>query len=198
MSEGPGRGRSHLAGEGRPGETVALLLIDVINALDFPGARPIVRVAAAYARRLQRLAARARAAGVPVVYVNDNFGKWRSDLRATVEHCLEPGVPGRPLALALAPQPEDYFVLKPSNSAFHGTTLDALLESLGAQTLVLTGIAGDLCVLFSANDAHARGYRLVVPSDGIVSSSPAENRAALALMRKAFKAATPISARVRF
>ena len=169
----------------------ALLLIDVINDLEFPEAEQIVDDAVAMAQNIQRLKQRARVAGVPVIYVNDNFGKWKSDWRLTVEHCLGEDVRGRPLVEILKPEDDDYFVLKPKHSGFFSTTLDTLLRYLGSTRLIMTGIAGNFCVLFTANDAYMRDYNLVIPSDCIVSNTQKENDDALALMRKFLKAETP-------
>src|SRR3712207_4677602 len=96
----------------------AVLLIDVINDLEFDSGPKMFAPALAAARRMAPLAARARKAGVPVIYANDNFGRWRSDLRKTIEHCLTEGVRGEPIVRLLEPQPDDYFVLKPKHSAF--------------------------------------------------------------------------------
>src|SRR5690349_9954020 len=134
----------------------ALLLIDVINDMDFQGAEALVRFAEPMAHRLRELKQRARAARLPTIYINDNFGKWRSDFRTLVEHCLHDDVPGRDVARLLQPDEHDYFVLKPKQSAFYGTTLDTLLRRLNIKTVIITGIAGDNCVLFSANDAYMR------------------------------------------
>ena len=171
----------------RPRRT-ALLLVDVINDMDFEGSEALVRLAEPMAERLRALKARARGAGLPTIYINDNFGKWRSDFRMLVEHCVNDPVPGREVARLLQPDEEDYFVLKPKQSAFYGTTLDTLLRDLQTTTVILTGIAGDNCVLFSANDAYMRDLRLFIPSDCVASESEAENRSALQLMRKVVKA----------
>jgi nicotinamidase-related amidase len=106
---------------------VALLLIDVINDLDFPEGDQLLRHALPMARQIATLKRRARAEGIPVIYVNDNFGRWRSDFSAQVEHCLEDGVCGKPVAELLRPAKDDYFVLKPKHSGFFSTTLDTLL-----------------------------------------------------------------------
>src|SRR5689334_20839782 len=156
---------------------VALLIIDMINAFDFKGADQMLPRATAAARCIADLKRRARLSGVPVVYVNDNFGRWRSDFRQILEHVLDS--PGREIARILEPQRDDYFVLKPKHSGFQFTTLDVLLEHLGAKTLVLTGVAGDFCVLFTAHDAYMRDYRLVVPSDCTASLTEEKDRAAL-------------------
>ena len=120
--------------------------------------------------------------------MNDNFGRWRSDFRGIVAYCLEHDVPGRPVAKILVPDPEDYFVLKPKHSAFYGTALDVLLEALSVRTLILTGVAGNICVLFSANDAYMRDYRVIVPADCVESNSEQENSHALQQMARALKA----------
>jgi len=177
---------------------VALLLVDVINDLEFPGGQRLLRPALPMAKRLSALASRARAAKVPVVYANDNFGHWRSDFSAQVRHCLEDGVRGEPIARLLAPEPADYFVLKPKHSAFYSTALDELLRALGTTTIVLGGMAGDVCVLFTAHDAHMRELELIVPADGLASESAAGNRWALAHMERFVRADTRESARIDF
>ena len=168
----------------------------MINAFDFEGAKAMLPRALAAAKAIARLKLRARRAGVPTVYVNDNFGRWRSDFHQLLEHCLRS--PGRKIARLLEPQPEDYFVLKPKHSGFQFTTLDVLLEHLGAETLILTGVAGNFCVLFTAHDAYMRDYRLVVPRDCIASLTKDNDRYALAHMAEVTKAGVTASAKVDF
>jgi len=175
----------------------ALLLIDVINDLEFEGAEQLLRHALPMARRLARLKSRARRAGIPAIYVNDNFGRWQSDFRRVVDHCLEDGVRGEPIVKLLEPKDDDYFVLKPKHSAFFATTLDTLLSYLGAKTLIITGIAGNICILFSANDAYMRDFNLIVPSDCVSSNTAEENRYALRQMKKALKADTTASTKLK-
>ena len=176
----------------------ALVLVDVINALDFPGSKGLVRAAERAAPKIERLAARARASQVPVIYVNDNFGRWRSDFKSTVQGCLAGDKPGRFVAARLRPQESDYFVLKPRHSGFYSTTLDLLLEHLQAHPLVLVGFAANVCLAFTANDAHVRGYHLVVPSDCTAAESPALTRASLAHIESVLHGDVRPSARVNF
>jgi nicotinamidase-related amidase len=166
----------------------ALLLIDVINDLEFEGGDQLLRYAAPAAERAAALKRRAHAAGIPVIYANDNFGRWRSDFHQVIEHCLHDGVRGQVLAEQLQPQPEDYFVLKPRHSAFFATPLSPLLEYLGARTLILAGLAADMCVLLTAADAYLRHYKLYVPQDCSASESEEDNRNAFAYMQRVFKA----------
>ena len=186
----PARPNPDLHGSAPDKADVALLLIDVINDLDFPEGDQLLRHALPMARKVAALADRARREGVPVVYVNDNFGRWRSDLSATVDHCLRDGVRGRPVVELLRPGPDDYAVLKPKHSGFFSTTLDTLLEYLGVRTLVITGVAANICVLFTANDAYMRDFKLAVPEDCVASNTDAENRYALEQMRTVLKADT--------
>jgi nicotinamidase-related amidase len=172
---------------------VALLLIDVINDLEFPEGKKLLPKALLMAKRLVRLKKRAKQAGIPVVYVNDNFGKWRSDFHKQVAHCLEDETCGEPLVKLLAPDEDDYFVLKPKHSGFFSTTLNMLLEYLGVKTLILTGLTGDNCVLFTAHDAYLRDFHLIVPSDCVASIDPTENHHALRQMRRLLRADTRAS-----
>ena len=166
---------------------VALLIIDMINQLDFPEAERLRPQAEAAATKIAALAGRARAAGVPVVYVNDNFGRWRSDFQATLDHVIK-ATPGRTIAETLRPHETDYFVLKPKHSGFFATALDVLLRYLDVRWLILTGISGDVCVLFTAHDAYMRDYGLIVPEDCIASVEPRANEHALEMMRTTMRA----------
>jgi nicotinamidase-related amidase len=169
---------------------VALLLIDVINDLEFADGELLLEHALPMAERLAALKKRARETGIPIIYVNDNFGRWQSDFNKLLKHCLEDGVRGQRLVEKLQPDEDDYFVLKPKHSGFFSTTLDTLLEYLQASTLILTGVAGNICVLFTANDAYMRDFNLIVPSDCVASNTPEENEHALELMQKVLKADT--------
>jgi len=130
-----------------------------------------------------------------VIYVNDNFGRWKSDFRRTVDYCTRHGR-GRDIVKLLRPEENDYFVLKPKHSGFFSTTLETLLRYLETETLILTGIAGNFCVLFTANDAYMRDFNLLVPSDCTVSNTRKENDSALALLQRFLKADTRPSSRI--
>ena len=171
----------------------ALVLIDVINDLEFPGGERLLASALAAAKRIAKLKGRARAAGIPVIYANDNFGRWRSDFREVVQRCLHEDVRGRPIAELLAPDREDYFVLKPKHSAFFATVLETLLTYLEVKRLILCGFAGDACVLMTAADAHVHDYEIHVPRDCVASESKKENTQALRYMARVLHADTTAS-----
>jgi nicotinamidase-related amidase len=175
----------------------ALLLIDVINRFEFKGGEALLRAARPVARKIAKLKARAARVDMPVVYVNDNFGRWRSDFRSIVDHCLRADSPGREVVERLLPTDEDYFVLKPSNSAFYASVLETLLRHFGADTLILTGFATDNCVLFTAHDAYLRGFKLFVPRDCVAAETRARHDRALQIAGRTMKADTRSSDRLR-
>jgi len=96
---------------------VALIIIDAINDLEFPGGAGMLTRAVRMARSIAALKRRTTALGIPTVYVNDNFGRWRSDFRRIVAHCLDEDVRGRPVVELVVPEENDYFVLKPKHSS---------------------------------------------------------------------------------
>lgn len=190
--------KNDLHGNAPDKSEIALLLIDTINDLEFEGGEELLRTALPAAKRIADLKQRAKEAHVPIVYVNDNFGKWRSDFKRIVSHLLEDNVRGGPIAKLLRPDDEDYFVLKPKHSGFFSTSLDLVLEYLGVKALVLTGFAGNNCVLFTANDAYMRDYKLIVPADCIASIKQVDNDNALKQMQQVLKADIRPSVEVEF
>ena len=167
---------------------VALLLIDVINDLEFETGARLLPYALPMARSLSALKQTAVSAGVPVIYVNDNFGRWRSDFQAQVQHCLKDNVRGQAIVELLEPSIDDYFVLKPKHSGFFSTTLDLLLRYLEVDSLIITGMVTNVCVLFTANDAYMRDFSIAVPSDCVAGPSWTEHVNALEQMRLVLKA----------
>lgn len=165
----------------------ALLVVDMINPLDFPGAERLRRQAEALLPELVRLKRRLKARGIPVVYVNDNFTHWRSDFRELVAICSQPDAPGAALAQELPPEHDDYLVLKPKHSGFFASPLEVLLSQLGVRHVVVTGIAGDGCVLATATDAHMRDFQVSVPADGCASITRARNDRALRVLHDSLR-----------
>jgi len=180
-----------------PLKHAALVLIDVINDMDFEGSEKLLPTAKSAAKKIATLAGRMRARGVPVIYVNDNFGRWNSSFDAQIQRCIGPDSPGREIASLLVPQPDDYFVLKPKHSGFYSTSLDVLLGYLKIQTLILTGFATDICVLYTANDAYMREFSLIVPSDCVAAESVEKTSTSLQHMRTRLKARVCLSRSIR-
>ena len=181
---------SDLHGNAPDHSAVALIVIDMINDLEFPQGEALLGPAIETADRIAALKARAKREGIPVIYANDNFGRWRSDFRDVVDHCLHDDVRGRPLAERLIPEDDDYFVLKPKHSAFFSTTFETLLQYLGCDRLILTGLSADICVMFTAMDAYVRDLAIHVPPDCVLASSPEETAHTLAYMQRVMRADT--------
>jgi nicotinamidase-related amidase len=169
---------------------IALLVIDMINDLAVPEADALAAAAEAASHRIARLREEAERRGTPVIYVNDNFGEWHSDRERIIARGLEEASPGRGVAERLRPRRDDYFVLKPQFSGFYATTLPVLLPRLSARRVILTGIAADICVLFTAADAHMREYDIWVPRDCVGGESVERTDWALEIMRNSMKAET--------
>src|SRR5438105_4508592 len=159
--------------------SVALVLIDVINHFEFPDGDRVLANALPIALKLARLKARARRAGIPAIYVNDNFGQWRSDAAKLVDYCLQPATPGKPFVEKIRPDDQDYFVLKPMHSAFFQTPLEILLRYLGASSLILCGLATNSCIICTAHDANMRDFQLYVPADCSAARTAQEHRQAI-------------------
>jgi len=178
----------------KPGEDrtrrdgVALLLIDFINPMDFEGSERLLDGARAAARVALKLRTVADELDIPTIYVNDNHGHWHSERSQIVERCASAQNPASEMVRALAPRSSDYFVVKPHLSGFYATSLPVLLPKIGATRLVLTGVAADICVLFTAADAHMRDYELWIPRDAVASEEDARTDWALGIMKDSMDA----------
>lgn len=166
----------------------ALLIIDMLNRLDFSGGEALRPYAEAAADVIALLRDQADAADAAVIYCNDNHGEWRHDRAELVQAALGEGSHGRALAERLRPRDDDYLVIKPQFSAFYATTLPAILPRLGVSRLILTGISADICVLFTAGDAHMREYELWIPADAVASEDEQRTRWALEIMAHSMSA----------
>jgi nicotinamidase-related amidase len=178
--------KAPLAEDRAAGDT-ALLVLDMFSAWDFPDAKALARGAIAIAPRIAALQRRCACAGVPVVFVNDNQGRWRSDSAALLKHCALASNTGAQVAAVLSPCEQDYIVLKPKHSAFFATPLDLLLRHLRVQRVVLTGVAADQCIFLTAVEARMQDYDVTVPADCVAAQTASRVRTALAQLLKAHR-----------
>jgi nicotinamidase-related amidase len=174
-----------------------MLIIDVINHFEFADGTQLLKHALRIAPNIARLKARARRHGIPVLYVNDNFGQWRSDARKLLQYCLRPSARGSDFVEMVKPDEEDYFVLKPMHSAFYQSPLEVLLRNLEASTLVLTGLATDSWIVCTAHDADMREFRFTVLSDCCAARSTQDHRRALEHIKTLRHAAVLPSSAIR-
>jgi nicotinamidase-related amidase len=174
---------------------VAVILIDVINHFDFPDGEALLANAQPLGPTIRELKNRARVAGIPTIYVNDNFGRWQSNFSQILEYCLGCRQAVRDFVEQVKPEEDDYLVLKPKHSGFYQTPLDLLLKHLGTKRLILAGLATNSCVHCTANDAYMRDLELVVPRDCCAARSEREHESAIEHMESMLGAVTlPFSA----
>lgn len=196
MASRPRPRNGALADERAAGQT-ALLVIDMISVWDFPDAARLLPHAARIAPAVARLRRRCMAAGVPVIYANDHRGRWRSDFPALVQQALAAGGEGARIAGLLAPGEQDYFVLKPQQSAFHATPLALLLQHLQVRRLLLAGVASDQCILATAIAARMRDLEVVVPRDCTATQTARRQAMVLEQFDAVFKLSTTPGPRIR-
>ena len=166
----------------------ALLIIDMINPFQFKHGDLLLKHTEKMLLPLLELKERASARNVPIIYINDHYNLWQADFSRIISHCRNEA--NDQLLSQIIPSADDYFLIKPKHSAFYGTALQTLLHQLAVKKLIITGIAGNICVLFTANDAYMREYRLYCPADCIASASQEDNRYALTMMKNVLKADT--------
>jgi nicotinamidase-related amidase len=162
--------------------TSALIVIDMINAYDFPDAEKLVPSAERAVPVIAELVERAHAEGVPVVYVNDNFGHWHSNRGDLVREALESD--HGHLVEPIAPDDDALFVVKARHSIFYQTPLEYLLSQEGVDRVVLTGPVTEQCILYSALDAYIRHLEVRVPPDAVAHIYEDLAQAALAMMER--------------
>ena len=172
------QGRATAPFRDAPRGSTALVILDMISDMDFRDADAMLRDTISAADKILRLREAADKARLPVIYVNDNFGEWHSERYRLVERAMASDT-AREFVAKLAPRDGDYFVIKPQFSGFYATNLPVLLPKLGVDRLVITGIAADICVMFTAADAHMRDYRLWIPEDAVAAQTRERRRWAL-------------------
>jgi nicotinamidase-related amidase len=160
----------------------ALIVIDMINTYDHADAELLLPSAAKAVPCVVDLLERARASDVPVIYVNDNFGQWRSHHGEILETALKG--PHGDLVEPVRPDDTSLFVVKARHSIFYETPLAYLLGRLDVDQLVLCGQVTEQCVLYSALDAHIRHLRVTVPDDAVAHIYQDLAEAALRMMER--------------
>jgi nicotinamidase-related amidase len=160
----------------------ALIVIDMINSYDHDDADLLLPSVKAVVPVVAGLLDRARKNGVPVIYVNDNFGEWRSHHGELLDKAL--AGPHASLVEPLKPDENSLFVVKARHSVFFETPLSYLLSQQGIDRLVLCGQVTEQCVLYSALDAHIRHFQVVLPRDAVAHIHSDLAKAALRMMER--------------
>ncbi len=167
----------------------ALLIIDMINDFNFDAGESLAKNTMKIIDPILSLKTNFNEKDMPVIYINDHYNLWQADFEKIMDYCSNEK--SEEIINKIAPEKnKDYFLIKPKHSAFYGTALHTLLQQLQVDTLVLTGIAGNICVLFTANDAYMREYDLIIPEDCIASNNDQDNKYALTMMNNVLSAET--------
>ncbi|AST93950.1 MULTISPECIES: cysteine hydrolase family protein [Sutcliffiella] len=164
----------------------ALLIIDIINDFQFGHGAVLAEKTQAFVPDLLALKKKLKKLKIPIIYVNDHYGIWQADYNKIIEKCSN--IRSKHIIDILEPEQDDFFLIKPKHSAFYETALHTLLTELKIDSLILTGLAGNICVLFTANDAYMRGYKLYALKDCIASNNNHDNLHALTMMKNVMKA----------
>ncbi|MCM3398043.1 isochorismatase family cysteine hydrolase [Oceanobacillus profundus] len=164
----------------------AVLFVDIINDFDFDGGDDLYRNTKAILPNLIKLKKFAKEKNLPTIYVNDHYGLWQADFHKIIENCKNDR--SKEIIEALAPEEDDYFLIKPQHSAFFQTPLQSLLTDLKRSHLLMAGIAGDICILFTAKDAYMYQFGMHVPANCMASEAKENNDYALYLIRSVMKA----------
>lgn len=168
----------------------AVLVIDMQRDFLDPSAPVATPGGLALIPRINRLTARARALGMPVIFTQEMHRADKSDFGIELEfeppHCLE-GTPGMDLAGGLDVAPGDYRILnKRRYDAFLGTDLEPLLRSRRIESLLVTGVCTDICVTSTVQHARNLDFRCYVLRDCVAGTSPERHEAALLCLSHVF------------
>ncbi|RWQ69518.1 isochorismatase family cysteine hydrolase [Bacillus cereus] len=177
-------------------KNTALLIIDMINDFQFSHGPILAKKCETITNPILQLKKKMKSLGYPIIYVNDHYQLWRSDIDQLITHCTNE-YSGN-IIHKIAPSFDEYIFIKPHYSAFYETPLNSLLGYLKIENLILTGVAGNICILFTANDAHMRNYKLYVPQDCIASNNDQDNIHALKIMETTLKANITSSTKIKF
>jgi nicotinamidase-related amidase len=164
----------------------ALIIIDIINSFQFEHGKTLAEKTFHIVKPLITLKDSFKKLNMPIIYVNDHYNLWQANLPKLIKHCQNDH--NQPFLQDVIPSEDDYFLIKPKHSAFYGTALNILLHQLQVKTLFLTGIAGNICVLFTANDAYMREYKLLIPKDCLASVHDDDQAYALKMMKNVLSA----------
>ncbi|MCT1901775.1 isochorismatase family cysteine hydrolase [Oceanobacillus sojae] len=167
-------------------ENTALVFIDLINDFKFDGGDNLHASTEEMLPNLIKLREFAKEKSIPVIYVNDHYGLWQADFHKIIDYCKNEK--SEEIIEKMKPDDDDYFLIKPQHSAFFQTPLHALLTELNRSHIILAGIAGDICILFTAKDAYMYKLSLSIPKNCIASEESENNNYALYLMESVMDA----------
>lgn len=161
----------------------ALLIIDMLNdflcsdgALYVEGSEKIID-------RIEKEREKSHKEGVTVIYLCDSHRKDDPEFKIWPEHCVK-GTYGVEIINELKPDKDDIIINKTTYSGFYNTELEKTLKEKGIEKLLLTGVATNICVLYTAADARMRGFKVEVLKDAVEGLTPRDKEWALRQMKE--------------
>lgn len=167
-------------------DNTVVVFIDLINDFNFPGGDKLLKNTKEILPNILKLKQYAVENSLPVIYVNDHYGLWQADFNKIIAKCTNDK--SKEIIDQIKPNDNDYFLIKPQHSAFFQTPLQSLLTDLDRDNLILAGIAGDICILFTAKDAYMYQMNIQIPKNCMASEEKENNDYALYLMESVMKA----------
>lgn len=152
-----------------------LIVVDMLN--DFFERSPVLAIERArLVASTNRLARGFRAAGLPVLWVRQEFSPDLHDafpeMRTNNISITIAGTSGCELLSELDRLPADSVIVKKRYSAFFGTDLDARLSDIRPDFLVVAGVNTHACVRMTVIDAYQRDHEVIVAADCVASNDP--------------------------
>lgn len=167
-------------------DRTAIIIVDMLN--DFVTGSLRCDRAQRILPPLVELVENARSKGIFVIYSNDAHIKGiDKELELWGDHAIA-GTPGAQVIPELGPTEKDFIVPKRRYSGFYGTDLEMLLDELGVNTVILTGLHAHMCVRHTAADAYYRGYNIIVPTDGVESFTEEDYQSGLRYLKEVYGA----------
>ena len=145
-------------------------MVDVLDDFDHEDAAALLASFRARGATMALALGRAREAGVPVVYVNDDRDRWDSDAPALAREAADG--PGGAIVRQLLPRQGDHVLLKHRYSAFDHTALDLLLGAKSIERVLILGAATEGCVVQTALDAREHGLKATILADACATTDP--------------------------
>ncbi len=165
--------------------TTAVLVIDMIN--DFVTGEFENERAQKIVPNIKKIIKAARSSDKPIIYTCDTHSEGDHEFSIWGEHAVS-GTEGCEVIPELEPEEDDYKIEKSKYSAFYDTKLESLLEELGVERLVLTGVLTHICIQHTSADAFYRGYDVIVPMGAVEDVSDEEHEKSLEFIEENYGA----------
>jgi nicotinamidase-related amidase len=160
----------------------ALIVVDMLNSYEHEDADELTKSVEAVVEPLSDLIARAGRDGTEIIYVNDNYGDWKSSQEDLARQAMDGARPD--LVEPLLPPDSADFVMKARHTIFYMTPLEYLLGQKEIDRVILTGQVTEQCILYSALDAYVRHFEVSIPRDGVAHIHENLSDAALEMMER--------------